>query len=99
MIISLDIDKKQVMRALVAFSVEKVLLDIGKPVFEKVAFKLYKEYQCYIPDCYEHPDNLNNVLRSVFGNSCSTVSQAIRSELKDHLQDKTVLQLVNTLGC
>jgi hypothetical protein len=64
--IDLDIDKKQVMRALIALSVEKVLLDIGKPVLDKVTTKLYKEYQCHMPDCYEHPDYLNNVLRSVF---------------------------------
>jgi len=95
----LDIDKKQVMKALIAFSVEKVLLDTGKPVFDKVATRLYKEYQCYIPDCYEHPDYLDNVLRSVFGNSFAVIAQSIKSELIEHLEDKAVLKLVNTIGC
>ncbi len=94
----MDIEKKQIMRALIAFSVEKVLLEIGKPMLDKVATKLYKEYQCYIPDCYEHPDYLNNVLRSVFGNSYHTISEAIRFELNEHLDDKSVLRLVNTIG-
>ena len=86
------------MRALIAFSIEKVLLDIGKPMLDKVATRLYKEYQCYIPDCYEHPDYLNNVLRSVFGNSYLTISEAIKFELIHHLEDKTVLILVNAIG-
>ena len=94
----MDIDKKQIMRALVAFSVEKVLLDIGKPILYKVTDRLYKQYHCYIPDCYEHPDYLNNVLRSVFGNSYSTISEAIKLELNEHLEDKAVLKLVNTIG-
>ena len=95
----LDIDKKQVMKALIAFSVEKVLLDTGKPVFDKVATRLYKEYQCYIPDCYEHPDYLNNVLRTVFGNSHLMISKAIKTELIEHLEDKAVLKLVNSIEC
>ena len=85
------------MRALITFSVEKVLLDVGKPMLDKVANKLYKEYQCYIPDCYEHPDYLNNVLRSVFGNSYITISEAIKLELIEHLEDKAVLKLVDTI--
>ena len=86
------------MRALIALSVEKVLLDIGKPMLDKVANRLYKEYHCYIPECYEHPDYLNNVLKSIFGNSYFTISEAIKSELKEHLEDKVVLKLVNTIG-
>ena len=95
----MDVNKKQVMRALIAISVEKVLLDIGKPVFDKVVTKLYKEYQCYIPDCYEHPNHLNSVLRSVFGNSHASIAQSIKSELKEHLEDDKVLQLINTMEC
>jgi len=97
-LIDLDIDKKQVMRALIALSIEKVLLDIGKPMLDKVTNRLYKEYQCYLPDCHEHPDYLNNVLRSVLGNSYITITEAIKLELKENLNDKTVLRLVNTIG-
>ncbi len=94
----MDIDKKQVMRALITFSIEKVLSEIGKPVLDKVAARLYKEHQCYIPDCYEHPDYLNNVLRSVFGNSYVAIAQSIKLELSEHLEDKVVLRLVNIIG-
>ena len=85
------------MRALIALSIEKVLLDISKPMLDKVAAKLYKEYHCYIHDCYEHPDYLNNVLRSVFGNSYVTIAKSIKLELIEHLEDKAVLRLINTI--
>ena len=93
----MDIDKKHVMKALITFSVEKVLLSIGKPALDKVASKLHNEYKCYIPDCYEHPDYLNNVLRSVFGNSHVAISEAIKLELIDHLEDKSVMKLVKVI--
>lgn len=86
------------MRALIAFSIEKVLLDIGKPMLDKVTNRLYQEYRCYLPDCYEHPDYINNVLRSIFGNSYFTIAKAIKLELNDYLEDKTVSRLVSTIG-
>jgi hypothetical protein len=90
----MNIDKKQVMKALMAFCVEKVLFDVGKPVLNKVTSRLYNEYHCYLPDCYEHPEYLNNVLRSVFGNSYVTIISSIKSELSEHLEDEAVLRLI-----
>jgi hypothetical protein len=94
----LDVDKKQVIRALIAFSVEKVLSDIGKPILDKVVNRLYEKHQCYFADCYEHPNYLNDVLRDVFGSSCYTIAQSIKTELTELLEDKDVLRLVNTIG-
>ena len=93
----MDLDRKQIMRALITISIEQVLLGIGKPMLDKVATKLYKEYQCYIPDCYEHPDYLNNVLRFVFGNSYVTIISSIKSELSEHFEDEVILRLVKTM--
>jgi hypothetical protein len=97
-VFGLDIDKKQIMRALVGFCVEKVLLDIGKPAYEKVENRLYKEYQRYIPDCYDSPECLNSVLRSIFGNSYVAIVESIRQELSEHLDDEAVLRLVKIVG-
>jgi hypothetical protein len=94
----LDIDKKQVMRALITLSVEKALLDIGKPVLDKVAYILYKKHQCYFADFYEHPDYLNDVLIDIFGRSYYTIAQTIKAELSEMLEEKGVARLVNTIG-
>ncbi len=94
----LDLDKKQLMKALTGLAIENALLDIGKPVLEKVANKLFKEYHCHIPDCYEHPEYLNDVLRDVFGNPYSTIVQSIKLESSEHLDDVAVLRLVKIAG-
>lgn len=86
------------MRALIAFTVEKALLEIGKPILDKVAGRLYEEYRCYFADCYEHPDYLNDVLRDVFGSSHYTIAQSIKAELAEVLEDEAVLRLVNIIG-
>jgi len=91
------VDKKNVMKALTSVAIEKVLLDIGKPVFDKVSNKLQKEYNCYIPDCYEYPEYLYNVLRSIFGNSTRIVVEPIR-ELVEYLDDDGIRLLVQKIG-
>ena len=92
------VDKKQVMKALTNFAIEKALLDIGKPVLDKVTNKLQKEYHCYLPDCYEHPEYLENVLHSIFGNSASTIIQSIREQLLGHMHDTRIRTLVMKIG-
>ena len=94
----MDFDKKELMKALATFSIEKVLLGMGKPVLEKVAKKLEKDYKCYIPDCYDHPEYLEGVLKSVFGNSHKSIVQNIRAELVENLDDSGIRKLVQTIG-
>jgi hypothetical protein len=94
----MDFDKKELMKALATFSIEKVLLGMGKPVYEKVSKKLEKDYKCYIPDCYDHPEYLESVLKSIFGNSCKSIVQNIRAELVDNLDDSGIRTLVQTIG-
>ena len=92
------VDKKIVMKALTSVAIEKALLDIGKPFLNKVSNKLQKEYNCYIPDCYEHPEYLDNVLRSIFGNSTGTVVESIRELLAEYLDDDGIHLLVQKIG-
>ena len=94
----MDFERPQLMKALSALAIEKVLLRMGKPILDKVANKLQKEYKCYIPDCYEHPEYLENVLRSIFGNSYNTIVESIKEELVDYLDDQGMRTLVKIIG-
>jgi len=94
----MDFERKQLMKALAALAIERVLLGAGKPVFEKVSSKLQKEYKCYIPDCYDHPEYLGNVLKSIFGNSYVTIVEQIREELVEYSDDKDMDILIKTIG-
>jgi transcriptional antiterminator len=83
---------------MVSLSVEKVLFDIGTPVYEKVIKQLSKDYKCYLPDCYEHPEYLNTVLKKIFGNAHITIVEAIKNELGEHITEKPVEMFVTALS-
>ena len=94
----MDYERENLMKALVTLSIEKVLLKIGTPVFEKVTNKLQKEYKCYIPDCYTHPEYLESVLKSLFGNSYNAISEGIRDELAEYAYDINIRTLIKTIS-
>lgn len=83
-------DTEQLRKALVSLAVERVLLDIGEPVYEKIVKQLSKDYKCYLPDCYEHPEYLNKVLKKIFGNSYLTIVESIKKELNEQIEEKSV---------
>ena len=87
---NMNLDNEQLRKALVSLSVERTLLKIGKPVYDKVVKQLSREYDCYLPDCYEHPEYLNKVLKKIFGNSYIPIVEAIKNELDDQLMEKPI---------
>ena len=94
----MDFQKNDLMMALTSITIQKVLRNIGNPVYEKVSNRLEKEYKCYIPDCYNHPEYLESVLRSIFGNSYMVIVEQIREELREHMDDIGIRTLVKTIG-
>ena len=70
-----------VQKAIVTVAIEKVLLDIGKPTYDKVLRALYTEYHSYLPDCYDHPEYLADVLRQTYGRSYKSIIKNIEREL------------------
>jgi transcriptional antiterminator len=94
----LNLDHDQLRKAMVSLAVEKVLLDIGKPIYEKTIKQLSKDYNCYLPECYEHPEYLNKVLKKIFGNSHITIVDAIKNELNEYLTEKPIEIFVNVIG-
>lgn len=72
-----------VQKAMVTVAIEKVLLDIGKPIYDKVLRTLYTEYHCYLPDCYDHPEYLVDALRQTYGISYKSIIKNIELELTE----------------
>ena len=68
----------------------KTLLDIGKPIYDKVISMLNKNYHCYLTDCYEHPEYLNRVLKKIFGDSYISIVEAIKKELDVQIMEKPI---------
>ena len=73
--------EQDINRAFLAFSIEIVLMRMGIPQYEKVASKLEKQYQLYLPDCDKNPEALKRVLQDVFGDSYDDILREIRQEL------------------
>ena len=94
----MDFDQSQLRKAIVSLAVEKVLLSIGQPVYEKAIKQLSKDYNCYLPECYEHPEYLNKVLKKIFGNSYIAIVDAIKNELNEYITEKPIDIFVNTIG-
>ncbi|MDE1843465.1 MAG: hypothetical protein KGH95_07440 [Thaumarchaeota archaeon] len=68
-------------KALVGLTIEQVLLKIGKPIYDKAVSVLNEKYQCYIFDCYDHPQYLGLVFHELFGDAHHVVVKEIKKEL------------------
>ena len=89
-----DVKNEEVKRALVSLAIEKALLDIGKATFEEVGKMLYSRYQAYLPDCYEHPEFLNAVLKELYGKSFTTIVDSIRKHLDEFASQKPIAEFL-----
>jgi hypothetical protein len=86
-----------VYKALTSLTIERTLLKIGKPVYDKVVLMLNKKYQCYIPDCYEHPEYLGEILKEVFGNSNVAIVKEIRKELHEFSHKDQITRFIELI--
>ena len=94
----MDLDHNQLRKAMICLAVEKALLEIGNPIYEKTIKQLSKDYNCYLPDCYEHPEYLNKVLKKIFGNAHITIVDAIKNELNECLTEKPIWVFVTAIS-
>jgi len=76
-------DVSKVRMALVSLAIEKSLLEIGKPTYDKVVNLLKKEYNCYLPECYEHPEYLSEILKMLYGDASRQIIKSINIELEE----------------
>jgi len=87
----------KVRKGLVSVVLEKTLLDIGVGTYYKVIDELKKRYHCYLPDCYEHPEYLNNILKDLYGNSYGYVIKSITKELEEFSNQKPIAKFIETV--
>ena len=87
-----------VRKALVSLAVENTLFEIGKPAYEKVIESLYKKYHCYLPDCYEHPEYLNETLKRLYGNAHDVIVKSIKKQLDEFSNHKHIARFLLVIG-
>jgi hypothetical protein len=94
----MDVTDDQIKKAIVAINIEKVLLEMGKPVFDTFTKKLYKNYNCYIPDCSDHPEYLNQILKEMYGSSYKTIVDKITDRLIEFSYQKSVAEFIKVIS-
>jgi len=82
------LDLPDTMKAMTTIVIGKTLLEIGTAVYDKVTYVLYEKYRCYIPDCFEKPEYLKEVLEELYGASHKAIVYSIEKELKAFTHDK-----------
>lgn len=94
---TMDVTDLQIKKALVSFTIEKSLLQLGDPVFQKVAKTLKDDYNCYIPDCYEHPEYLKRILSDIYGNAHLSIIDSIKADLAEFSSQGPVQKFILAL--
>ena len=87
----------KVRKGLVSVVLEKTLLDIGVGTYYKVIDELKKRYQCYLPDCYDHPEYLSVILKDLYGNSYRGIIKSISQELEQFSYQKPIAKFIDIL--
>ena len=91
------LDPPDTMKALTAIVIGKTLLEIGEPVYDKVAHRLYEKYHCYIPDCFEKPEYLKEVLKELYGASHKVIVYSIEEQLSEFVYKKKMETFLTVL--
>jgi hypothetical protein len=91
-------DNDLVKKALVSLVIETTLLEIGKETYDKVAHELNKKHHCYLPDCYDHHEYLNEILKELYGNAHNVVVEKINMQLEEFSYHKSISHFVKILN-
>ena len=94
----MDATDAQIKKALIAITIERVLLKMGKPVLDAFTKKLYKNYNCYVPDCSDHPEYLIQVLKEMYGNSYKTIVSPMIDDLKEFSHQKFISNFIKIIS-
>ena len=94
----MDATDEQIRKALITLTVENVLLEMGKPALDTFTKKLYKNYNCYIPDCIDHPEYLRHVLKEMYGNSYKTIVSEIMDTLAEFSSQKPIANFIKIIS-
>lgn len=71
-------------------AIDDALLEFDKSALDKVFNKLYDDYNCKIPDCFENPEHLNRVLKDLYGNSYTIIVELIKKNLAKYASEEPI---------
>ena len=81
-------------KKMVVLAIEYTLLKIGMPTLEKVQSKLRKDYNCSLSDCYARPEDLNKVLKDLFGPAHLEIIKSISKYLEEFSYQRPISEFL-----
>ncbi len=92
-------DTELAQKALVSLAIEISILDLdGRTLLDKVTGILYKKHKAYLPDCFEHPEYLNEALRSLYGDGYKVVVEKINKQLEEFAYQKQISEFLEKIA-
>ena len=88
---------EQIMRGLVSLNLQEKIAKFGDDALNKVYKKLFEEYNCYLPDCYDNPVYLGKVLKELFGNS-NIIVESIKDSLSSFATRRPIAEFLDGLN-
>lgn len=85
------------LKALVAISIEVVLMRTSGPQYFLALSRLERDYECKIADCFEHPEYLKHVLKGVYENSYGKILDDLEAELGEVISEKEIKDFLSVL--
>jgi hypothetical protein len=93
-----QVDTDTARKALVTLVIEKRLLGIGRSLYDAVLTNLKEEYNCYLPDCYEHPEYLTEILKKLYGNAYRTIGESFNEQLEGISHSRPVARFLEVIS-
>ncbi len=90
-----DLDVK---KALVTLVIQEALIEVSKVMFELVFERLRKDYNCYISDCYNHPECLKDTLRYFDDEFYELIVNKITKKLEKLSYQKPIKEFLTILS-
>ncbi len=87
----------EMLKELIALSIEHALLKMGTPELELVKSRLKKEYNCELADSLKYPEYLKIILNELFGNAYEDIIKSIKNRLKRTSMDKPIVQFLTVM--
>ena len=84
----------EIKKAMVSLAIEKSLKEFSDTVLEVVSNRLKQDYNAYLPDCYEHPEYLNRILKDLFGGAHLIITNSIQKHLKSSQNEKPIKEFL-----
>lgn len=93
-----DLFGLDVKKALVTLVIQEALLEVSKVMFELVFERLVKDYNCYISDCYDHPEYLKDILRDFDDEFYELIVNKIAKKLEKYSYQKPIKEFLTILS-